>query len=85
MEGLEEKIRDVLTARFPGAELEYEEPYDEKLGGFLIWDGFEEEEIIDRLTQVWDTLRAHFHQDDLRRISFIFAVTPDELLAMRED
>jgi hypothetical protein len=84
MEIFEEKLKEVLTSKFPGAELLLDEPFDGKHGGYLVWDGFSEEEIIDRLTKVWKTLRKRFRTKDLRKISFIFAMTPEELLAMRE-
>lgn len=84
MEAFEEKLKNVLTTKFPGSELLLDEPFEGKHGGYLVWDGFGEEEVIDRLTKVWDTLRKKLRTRDLRRISFIFAMTPDELLAMRE-
>ena len=84
MEAFEERLKKVLTSKFPGAELLLDEPFEGKHGGYLVWDGFGEEEVIDRLTTVWKTLRKKFPAKDLRRISFIFAMTPDELLALRE-
>ncbi len=84
MEAFEERLRKVLTSRFRGAELLLDEPFEGKHGGYLVWDGFGEEEVIDRLTKVWNTLRKRFPARDLRKISFIFALTPDELLAMKD-
>ncbi len=84
MATFEERLRNVLTSRFPGSELLLENPMGGKHAGYLVWEDFGEEEVIDRLTSVWNTLRAKFPEKDLRKISFIFAMTPEELLAMRE-
>ncbi len=79
MEELIDRLRNLLEAEFPGAEVELEaaSPTD-KLGGFLIWKGFEGMEQIDRQEKLANVIRSRLPHEDQLRISAILTITPDE-------
>lgn len=79
MEKLMEKLRGLLEAEFPGAEVELEpaSPAD-KLGGFLVWKDFEGMEQIDRQQRLAEVIRSNLSREDQLRITAILTVTPDE-------
>lgn len=85
MEPFVQNLTSLLGQKFPGAKVELEEASGTRFGGFLIWDGFEGKEQIDRQTQVWDILRHELAREEQRRISALFTITPDEAAAMQED
>ena len=83
--GLIEKLEKVFTATFEGAKFEaHEIPLSEKLGGFLIWEGFVGNSHRERQALLWKCLRTSLDVEDQQRISAIFTVTKMELASMRE-
>ena len=85
MEKFMTPLRRMLIQHFPNAEVELEiaEP-SERVGGFLIWDGFSGRDHIERQDELWRVLRANLSPDDQSKITAVLTVTPDELYAMRE-
>jgi hypothetical protein len=85
MEDLRDKLQHVAVTRFPGSALELDRVApDEKLSGFLLWEGFEPMEQLDRQRHLNGVLRNELTQDERGRISMIFTLTPEEAAVMRE-
>ena len=80
-----ERVREVLARRFPGAEFDLELSVpSRKVGGFVIWPGFEGKEQIDRQQLVWQAIRGDLSRDDQLQITAILTVTPNEMAIMKE-
>ena len=79
-------LTDVLQQLFPGStpELEQFQPLT-KVGGFLIWDGFEGVEQLDRQRQVHAALRQTLSQVELQQVTTILTATPEEVELMKAD
>lgn len=79
MEELINRLNSLLLAEFPDAEVVLEQASPaEKVGGFLIWSGFDGMEQIDRQQRLSDVIRSKLPREDQLRITAIFTVTPDE-------
>jgi acid stress-induced BolA-like protein IbaG/YrbA len=85
MEQQIERIRKVLKSKFPGAtpELEQAKPL-KKIGGFLIWPGFEGVEQIKRQRALSRALKEGLKPQELAQVTTILTITPGEAEAMRE-
>jgi len=85
MAQLIDKLQTVLRADFPGASAELEiVPPAKKIGGFLIWAGFEGIEQIDRQRQLARVLRKRLSSEDASRVTTILTLTPAESAVMKE-
>lgn len=84
MDQLVEKADAILRDAFPGQKMEWDpiEP-DENLSGWIIWQGFEDMEPIERQLAVAKALKSGLESGEKQCISAIFAVTPDELRVMK--
>ncbi len=84
MEKLINRLRRIMRLRFPGCtpELEHARPL-RKVGGFLIWRGFQGVEQIDRQRRLAQALGEELTDDERARVTTILAVTPDEVAVMR--
>jgi hypothetical protein len=79
------RIDELLTRRFPGSSAELEVyPETHKVGGYLIWDGFEAIEPLDRQRQLHQVLREEIGKNYRSEVTSIFAMTPAEVAVMRE-
>ncbi|MCK4515194.1 MAG: hypothetical protein KAU31_08050 [Spirochaetaceae bacterium] len=79
MEELMNQLRTLLLAEFPDAEVVLEQASPtEKVGGFLIWSGFDGMEQIDRQQRLAAVIRSKLSRADQLRITAILTVTPDE-------
>ena len=85
MERFIQRLTALLKQNFPGAEIELERARPApRVGGFLIWDGFERMDQTKRQTHVWQVLRESLSAEDQGRITAILTVTPAEISVMRE-
>jgi acid stress-induced BolA-like protein IbaG/YrbA len=86
MERLINKVKSVLSKVFQGAnaDLEQARPSD-KVGGFLIWDGFSGMEQLKRQQALSKALREGLSKQELSRVTTILAATPEEAAVMREE
>ena len=84
MESFLDKLKNLLRSEFPGSreDLEWYPPRNRKVGGALIWDGFQGLEPLDRQRRVWTVLREHLSRDDQLRITAVFTFTPAEWSVM---
>jgi hypothetical protein len=83
MEEFIQRLTNVLLQRFPDSELELE-PAGARVGGFLIWDGFEAAEQIERQRQLWRVLRAELSPEDQLKIAAILTLTHGEMTTARQ-
>ncbi|HZL36218.1 MAG TPA: hypothetical protein VFC78_12950 [Tepidisphaeraceae bacterium] len=84
MEQTTDRLNKLFTERFSGALAELEEyPGTQKVGGYLIWDGFEGIEPLDRQRQLSRVLRDGIGGDYRSRVTTILTVTPAEIEVMR--
>jgi hypothetical protein len=83
--GLQDELERHLRLWFPGCATElHTVPMSDKVGGFVIWSGFEGQAQRQRQSLLWENLRQLPLPEQLG-ISAIFTVTQDELDSMREN
>jgi len=76
---MEDRVKQAL----PGAEVDVGLfAGAERINGMISWDGFEDQEMIERQTAIWQVLRAKLGED-AARVSIILTYTPPELELMR--
>lgn len=85
MDPLVEKLKQLFESQFSGAtaDLEVVKPL-KKVGGFLVWEGFEGIEQIDRQRQLRHAVRDGLTPEEQARLTTILTVTPAEVAVMRE-
>ncbi len=86
MEDLMTKVERVLHERFGDdarVELEQDSP-TEKVGGYIVWDGFTDVEQLERQRQVWDALRSGLTADEERQVTAILTATPEEVAPVED-
>jgi hypothetical protein len=85
MDRLISKIKRTLKDGFKGCEVELPPPEEgEKLSGFLIWRGFDDDDQVRRQERLWKVLEKVLNKAERQRISVIFTTTPAEMSVMRE-
>lgn len=86
MDGVAERVRSTLEGAFPGAKIDLEQasPSD-KIGGTLIWDGFENMEQIDRQRQLAKVIREGLSREDQLRVTAILTFTNAEVTIPSDD
>ena len=72
------RLRQLLERVFPGATVELEVAAPEKVGGFLIWNGFDQVDQVERQRRLWTAIRGELSREDQLRITAILTLTPDE-------
>jgi hypothetical protein len=83
--GLKSELENHFNGWFPGCRTELEvAPSSQKVGGFVVWDGFAGQSQKQRQAALWSRLRELPISEQLQ-ISAIFTVTNDELRSMREN
>ena len=79
MADLIDRLRDLLSKAFPGAEVELEQARTaEKIGGSLIWSGFEGMEQIDRQQKLAQVIRDALPREDQISITLILTLIREE-------
>jgi hypothetical protein len=86
MDELIHELTLVLLREFPGSmpELEQAKPL-QKVGGYLIWNGFEGIEQIDRQRQLTAAIKRTLPPSEQLRVTTILTVTPEESELMRAE
>lgn len=79
---MEEKVKEILDAEFPGIEVETEVVPGGRIHGHVIWAGFAEMDDVDRQTRIRAVLKEKLGPD-AQQVGLLLAYTPDELKAMR--
>ena len=85
MEPLIQRLNQILQQEFPGSipELEVVKPL-QKVGGFLLWDGFDDLDQLDRQRKVSEVIREQLPPHEAVRVTTIFTMTPAEADVMRQ-
>ena len=85
MAPLIKRLQRLFAGRFPGATAELEKVTPlKKVGGFLVWDGFEGVEQIDRQRRLRTVIRENLPPEEQAKVTTILTVTPAEVAVMRE-
>jgi acid stress-induced BolA-like protein IbaG/YrbA len=75
-------ITAVLDGAFPKSLVEIEETVPGlKVGGHVVWDGFDGVEQIERQRRLWNTLRAELNADEFVHVGVILTLAPIEVAA----
>lgn len=84
---LAEILTRILEEAFPGGRVEdlEEAPAGARIGGVLVWEGFDGMEPIDRQAELWRVLREKLSAEQQQQVSLIMAFTPRELEAISAD
>ncbi len=86
MEQLIQHLSEIFALDYPGSQMQLSQtPSTMKVGGFILWDGFEDKTQIERQRMVWQTLRERLPVQDQQRITAILTLTPLEHTSILED
>jgi acid stress-induced BolA-like protein IbaG/YrbA len=86
MEPLIDQLKIFLGRSLPGAEVALEDDRPpEKIGGLLVWSGFEGRDQLERQRMVRQLIRDNFTADEQARVSFIVTLTPEENEIMKSN
>jgi acid stress-induced BolA-like protein IbaG/YrbA len=84
MGALRRKLRTLLEERFPGCAVELESANANRIGGSIVWPGFDGMAQIDRQNLLWSALREGLSEEDSRVLTLIITLSPAEVAAMAE-
>ncbi len=79
---MEQKVREALAKAFAGSEVELDTLSDGRYSGLLIWDGFQDQDSLDRHERVKQAM-ADLLKEDAKNVGIFFTYTPREMAAMR--
>lgn len=79
---MEQQLRAALQQAFARSEVELDTSPDGAYSGLLIWDGFEDQDSIDRHRRVKQAL-VDLLKEDAENVGMLFTYTPREMAAMR--
>jgi len=87
MDALIGRIETLLEDKFGDARVEElsAAPGGGRIDGVLVWQGFGEDDQVQRQKALWQVLRRHLDPLELQKSSLIMTLTPDELEAMRAE
>ena len=84
MEKFVRELTDLLRKNFPDCDLEIESVGAGRFGGFIIWNGFEDMEQIDRQREVSKVIKSNLDRAKQSRISALLTMTPEEMASARK-
>lgn len=79
---MEEKVKSILDAEFPGIEVETEVLPGGRISGHVIWAGFAGMDEVERQTRIRGILKEKLGEE-AQQVGILFTFTPDELKAMK--
>lgn len=80
------KLANLLRDHFTDADIHIDPPSRTgRIGGTIVWAGFEGREQLDRQNEVWAIIDKHFSDDEKQRIALIMTLTPDELSTIQDE
>ena len=86
MATLNQKLKRALASKFRGADVKLTQVNrGKRIGGTLIWQGFEGEAQIDRQVELRRVIDEALPPDEQLQVSFILTVTPDEFASITSD
>lgn len=84
MEELAEEIRALIEGHFEGAQADIEPISEHKVGGTVLWNGFDEQRQSDRQQELWDFLRNNLNPRQQMGIATLLTFTQLEVEEMQE-
>ncbi len=78
---MEERVKRALAERLHGIKAELEQLPGGRISGHVIWDGFADQEHVDRQRVIRDALRASLGPE-AQQVGVLLAYTPRELELM---
>ena len=78
---MEQQIIDALTKAFDHAQVELDRMSSGRYSGRIVWEGFGEEDAVDRQRRIRQALRDALHEG-AKEVSVILAYTPHEMQVM---
>lgn len=76
---LSKRVGRILAEQFPGAKVTIERAKPaEKIGGIIVWKGFDGLDQVDRQSRLWSALRSQLSSDEQRKITAILTMAPAE-------
>ena len=77
-----QKLTAVLSKNFPDASIKVEQAgSNKKLGGMVVWNGFDGIDQVDRQRELWSVLKKTLSPEEQLKISAILTMAPVETLA----
>ena len=84
MANLTTSLKKALSTAFPRSQFRPEvNKADKRIGGVLVWDGFQDIDQIDRQRMVREALDRVIQGDPRRDIAFIITVTHAEMAVLK--
>lgn len=78
------KLDKFLRNHFTDADIHIDPPRPSgRIGGTIVWSGFEGRDQLDRQNEVWAIIDKNFNDDEKRNIILIMTLTPDELFTIQ--
>ncbi len=86
MESFEAKLGRILRKHFPGSVVELE-PFEPRpmMGGFVIWSGFKDVELRERVREVWRVMQEELDDRELAKVGLIYPLTRREMMRRQEE
>ena len=78
---MEQRVRAILEAAFPGIDINTEVLPDKRITGSVIWAGFADLDEVERQSRVRSVLRRELGAD-AQQVGVLLTYTPDELRSM---
>ncbi len=80
------KLRQLLQENLKGADARIDPPSPTgRIGGTVIWDGFEGMDQLDRQNSIWKIIDDNMDQEERRGILLLLTLTPQELATIEEE
>ena len=78
---MEQRIKDALLKSFAQAQVELDQMSSGRYSGMIVWEGFGEEDAVDRQRRVRQALEKELGADS-KMVGVFFAYTPHEMQVM---
>jgi hypothetical protein len=79
MDKVLQKLKKVLKEEFPSATLDLKRDWDRsRIGGFIIWRGFNGKEFGERHERVWKVIRQHMSNEEQEELATFWTLNPIE-------
>jgi stress-induced morphogen len=79
---LKERLEQVLKSAFAEPQVEADLRPHGKVDALVVSSSFAAVRDVDRQTMIWQVLRRELTPEELLRVSFVLAVSPDEEMAL---
>ena len=77
-----EQIITVLKSAFKNAKVQLDQMAGGRYSGIIIWDGFEDQDSVDRQDRLHDALTSGL-QGEASKVGIMLAYTPHEMRVMK--